>query len=201
MDFARGLTKLWKVWVTVIPRVVDALWMVFKDLRCIGWVMSTTLTYKNTICFFAFPLNIRNVWNSRQRERERVEGGWDVHIGWDKQSSWSHLSASCSTWTCLLSNMTPHTTYAALFLRKYLCSVYFKKQVHILLCQPRNLCWKSAQYSTIGKVVIIVRSRKTNRDHPNYSIFEISHDTGQSPGDLKRLADTQSFMENSHGVW
>ena len=33
-------------------------------------------------------------------------------------------------------------------------------------------------------------------DHPNYSIVEISQNTEKSPGDLRRLAVTQTPVEN-----
>ena len=37
---------------------------------------------------------------------------------------------------------------------------------------------------------------KTNGDHLNYSIIEIGQNTEKSPGDLKRLAVTQTTVEN-----
>ena len=36
----------------------------------------------------------------------------------------------------------------------------------------------------------------TNGDDPNYSIIEIGHNTKKSPGDLRRLAITQTQMED-----
>ena len=37
---------------------------------------------------------------------------------------------------------------------------------------------------------------RTNGDHPNYSIVEIGQNTKKSPGDLRRLAVTQTPVEN-----
>ena len=39
-------------------------------------------------------------------------------------------------------------------------------------------------------------SKKTSGDHPNYSIVEISQNTKKNPGDLSRLAVTQTPVEN-----
>ena len=36
----------------------------------------------------------------------------------------------------------------------------------------------------------------TNKDHPNYSIVEIGQNTKKSPGNLRRLAVTQTPVEN-----
>ncbi len=44
-------------------------------------------------------------------------------------------------------------------------------------------------------IIIIIRrlgSWRTGGDHPNYSIFENGQNTKKSPGDLKRLAVTQT---------
>ena len=38
--------------------------------------------------------------------------------------------------------------------------------------------------------------KMTNGDHPNYSIVEIGQNTKKSPGDLRRLAVTQTPEEN-----
>ena len=35
-----------------------------------------------------------------------------------------------------------------------------------------------------------------SRDHPNYGIVEINQNTEKSPGDLKRLAVTQTLVIN-----
>ena len=37
---------------------------------------------------------------------------------------------------------------------------------------------------------------KRSGDHPNYSIIEISQNTEKSPGDLRKLARTQTSVEN-----
>ena len=36
-----------------------------------------------------------------------------------------------------------------------------------------------------------------NRDHPNYSIVDIGQNTEESPGDLRRLAITQTQAKDS----
>ena len=43
-----------------------------------------------------------------------------------------------------------------------------------------------------GKWTGKLRNQRTNGDHPNYSIAEISQNTEKSPGDLRRLALTQT---------
>ena len=39
-------------------------------------------------------------------------------------------------------------------------------------------------------------SLRTNGDHPNYSIAEIGQNTKKTPGDLRRLADTQTPVKD-----
>ena len=39
-------------------------------------------------------------------------------------------------------------------------------------------------------------NKRTNGDHPNYCIIEINQNTEKSPGDLKRLAVTQSPVKD-----
>ncbi len=39
-------------------------------------------------------------------------------------------------------------------------------------------------------------NKRMNGDHPNYSIIEIDQNTEKSPGDLRRLALTQTPVEN-----
>ena len=41
----------------------------------------------------------------------------------------------------------------------------------------------------------IVGNKKTNVEHPNYSIIGIGQNTKKSPGNLRRLAVTQNPME------
>ena len=38
-------------------------------------------------------------------------------------------------------------------------------------------------------------NKRMSGDHPNYSIVEIGQNTKKSPGDLRRLADTQTPVE------
>ena len=42
-----------------------------------------------------------------------------------------------------------------------------------------------------------VGNRRTNQDYPDYSIVKIGQNTQESPGDLKRLAVTQTPV-NDH---
>ena len=39
-------------------------------------------------------------------------------------------------------------------------------------------------------------NNRTSGDHPNYSIIKIGQDTDKCPGDLRRLAVTQTPMKN-----
>ena len=39
-------------------------------------------------------------------------------------------------------------------------------------------------------------NKRTNRDHPNYYIFENGKNTEKSPGDLRRLAVTQTPVKD-----
>ena len=41
-----------------------------------------------------------------------------------------------------------------------------------------------------------IRSWSTSGDHPNYSIVENGQNTEKSPGDLRRLAVTQTPVKN-----
>ena len=41
-------------------------------------------------------------------------------------------------------------------------------------------------------------NKMTSRDPPDYSIFKISNDTEKSPGDLRRLAVTQTLVKKYH---
>ena len=40
-------------------------------------------------------------------------------------------------------------------------------------------------------------NKRTNRDHPNYDIVKIGQNTDKSPGDLRRLAVTQTSEKQS----
>ena len=39
-------------------------------------------------------------------------------------------------------------------------------------------------------------NKKTIRDHPNYSVIKVRQNTEKSPGDLRRLAVTQTPVRN-----
>ena len=41
-------------------------------------------------------------------------------------------------------------------------------------------------------------NKRIRRDHPNYSIVDIGQNTEKSPGDLRRLATSQTPVENYH---
>ena len=41
-----------------------------------------------------------------------------------------------------------------------------------------------------------IKNRRTNRDHSNYSITKIGQSTTKSPGDLERLAITQTPVKD-----
>ena len=42
----------------------------------------------------------------------------------------------------------------------------------------------------------VLRSWRTGRDYPNNSIIKIGQNTEKSPGDLRRLAVTQTLVKN-----
>ena len=69
---------------------------------------------------------------------------WFMQFSWRPCNPRGHTSRLyvAHRHSSLSSNAT-HATYASLPLKKYLRSVYFRKQVHILLCHPRNLGGKS----------------------------------------------------------
>ena len=41
-----------------------------------------------------------------------------------------------------------------------------------------------------------VGNRRTNRDHPNFSLVEIGQNTEKSPGNLRKLAVTQILVKD-----
>ena len=53
-------------------------------------------------------------------------------------------------------------------------------------------------HEKIGTGTGRLRNKRTSGDHPNYSIVEIGQNTKKSPGDLRRLAVTQTPVENHH---
>ena len=54
--------------------------------------------------------------------------------------------------------------------------------------------WNNLQ--SLGKVAGGVGNKKTNRYHSNYSIIEVVQNTEKSPGDLRRLAVTQTPVKD-----
>ena len=61
----------------------------------------------------------------------------------------------------------------------------------------------SKQSSRFGKGTERYRNQRTSRDNPDYSIIKIGPNTKKSPGDLRRLADTQTLVRNHQqmSVW
>ena len=58
-----------------------------------------------------------------------------------------------------------------------------------------NWCtWNNPQ--RIAKGTTRVGNKRTNGDHPNYSIIMIGQNTEKSPGDLRRLAVSQTLVKN-----
>ena len=58
-----------------------------------------------------------------------------------------------------------------------------------------NWCpWYS--HRRIDKGNVGLGSKRTSGDHPNYCIIEIEQNSEKSPGDLRRLADTQTPVKN-----
>ena len=52
------------------------------------------------------------------------------------------------------------------------------------------------KHQKIGTGTRKLRDKKTSGNYPNYSIVEIGQHTKKSPGDLKRLAVTQTPVRN-----
>ena len=48
----------------------------------------------------------------------------------------------------------------------------------------------------IGKGTEKLRNQRTSGDYPNYSIIKIDQNIEESPGDLRRLAVTQTSVKN-----
>ena len=65
-------------------------------------------------------------------------------------------------------------------------------------CNGNTNCLSCVQFShqRIGAGIGGFENKKASGDHPNYNIVEISQNTKKSPGDLRRLADTQTPVEN-----
>ena len=48
----------------------------------------------------------------------------------------------------------------------------------------------------IGKKIGGLGNKWASRDHPDYSIIKIGQNTEKGPGDLRRLAVTQTLVKN-----
>ena len=60
-----------------------------------------------------------------------------------------------------------------------------------------NCCWRTwYNPQRIDKGTGRHGNNRTSGDHPNYSIIKIGQNTEKSPGDLRRLAVTQSPVRN-----
>ena len=60
-----------------------------------------------------------------------------------------------------------------------------------------NWCtWNDPQ--RLSKRVGGVGNQRKSQNHPNYSIVEVSQDTENSPGDLRRFAITQTPVKDHH---
>ena len=60
-----------------------------------------------------------------------------------------------------------------------------------------NWCTRSS-HQRIGNGTGGLRNKRTSGDHQNYNIVEIGPNTKKSPGDLKRIAVTQTPTRNHH---
>ena len=49
-------------------------------------------------------------------------------------------------------------------------------------------------HQRIGTATGRLRKKKSSRNYPNYNIIEIEQNTEKSPGDLRRLAVTQTSL-------
>ena len=56
--------------------------------------------------------------------------------------------------------------------------------------------WDLNNLQRISKGTERVRNQSTSRDHPNDSIIKIGQNTEESPGDLRRLAITQTPVKD-----
>ena len=60
-----------------------------------------------------------------------------------------------------------------------------------------NCNWRTQHsHQRIGTRTERLRNKRLSRDHPNYSIIKTSRNTEKSPGDLRRLALTQTPVGN-----
>ena len=58
-----------------------------------------------------------------------------------------------------------------------------------------NWCTRN-NLQRIGKGTGRLRNQRTNGDHPVYSVIKIGQNTEKCPGDLRRLAVTQTPVKN-----
>ena len=61
---------------------------------------------------------------------------------------------------------------------------------------PILICALDTFYKRIGKRNKELGNKRTNGDHPNYSIIEIGPNTEKSPGDLRKFFDIQTSVKN-----
>ena len=60
-----------------------------------------------------------------------------------------------------------------------------------------NCNWPARySYQRVGTVILELGNLGTSENHPNYSINKIDKNTENSPGDLRKLAVTQTPVEN-----
>ena len=60
-----------------------------------------------------------------------------------------------------------------------------------------NYNWRTKKnIQRTGKGTGRLENKRTSEDHPNYSIIKIGQNTEKSPGDLRRLAVTQTPEQN-----
>ena len=60
--------------------------------------------------------------------------------------------------------------------------------------QPDFIIIKSGCHRRINKGSVGLGNKRTNGDHPNYCVIEIGQNTEKNPGDLRRLAVTQTSV-------
>ena len=59
-----------------------------------------------------------------------------------------------------------------------------------------NCNWDTWISQTLGNKTEKIGNRRTNEDHPDYSITEIGQNTENSPGDLRRFSVSQTPVRN-----
>ena len=61
--------------------------------------------------------------------------------------------------------------------------------------------WRARQpLERIGTWAVGLGNKRTSGDHPVYSSIEIGQNTDKNPGDLKRLAVTQTPVKNNYQI-